>query len=108
MHAWVSDEYINFASIYTTDNILPVIPINPLVYQDGEPTTSHKLATGMKPSSSNLCILLCLCVLLKTTVHVDIKTLNMCHQSHKTNYISSLEFHNNKQGTSNTYLVQRK
>ena len=39
--------------MYTTDYILTVIPINFLVYKNGEPTTPHKLASGTKPSSSS-------------------------------------------------------
>ena len=50
VHAQVSDKYIHLALIYTTDHIYLVIPIKPLVIQDGEPTTPQKLATGMKLS----------------------------------------------------------
>ena len=46
VHVWVSDEYINFALMFMTDHIFPVIPMKHLVNQDGEPTTPHKLATG--------------------------------------------------------------
>ena len=35
VHTWVSDEYINFALIYTTNHILPVLPISQLVNKDG-------------------------------------------------------------------------
>ena len=45
----VSDKYIHFALMYTTDNMFPVIPIKHLVNKDGEPTRLHKLATGTKP-----------------------------------------------------------
>ena len=54
VHAWVSDEYIHFAFMYTTDHLFPVIPIKHLVNQDGELTTPHKLETGTKISLSNL------------------------------------------------------
>ena len=83
VHAWVSDEYINFALMCTTDNILPVIPIKHLVNHDSEPTTPHKLATTTKPSLSNTCVLLCPCFVQKETAHVDTKALNICHQSKK-------------------------
>ena len=80
-HARVSDEYIQFALIYTTDNIFPVIPITHSVNQVGEPTTPRKLATGMKPSVSNLRILFCPCIVIKATARVDTKTLNTHHRS---------------------------
>ena len=35
----VFDEYIHFSLMYTTDNILPALPIKHLVNQYGEPTT---------------------------------------------------------------------
>ena len=50
VHAQVSDKYVNFALIYTTDNLFTVPPIKHLVNQDDEPNTTHKLATGTKPS----------------------------------------------------------
>ena len=83
VHTWVSEEYINFASMYTTNHVLPVLPIKHLVNQDGEPTTPHKLETGTKPSISNLCILFCPCVIRKETTHIETKALNMRHQSQK-------------------------
>ena len=54
VHAWVSDEYIHFAWIYTTDHIFTVLPIKHLVNQYGELNTPQKLATGTKHSVSNL------------------------------------------------------
>ena len=54
VHLGVYDEYIHFALIYTTDHILPVLPIKHLVNQYGEPTTPNKLATGTKPSLPKL------------------------------------------------------
>ena len=42
-----------------------------------------KLATGTKPSVSNICALFILCVVLKATAHIDGKALNMRHQSQK-------------------------
>ena len=54
VHARISDEYIHFSFMYTTDSIFPVLTIKHLVNQDGEPTTPHKLETVEKPSDSNL------------------------------------------------------
>ena len=48
VHARVLEEYINFALMYTTYDILPVIPIKDLINEDGEPTVLFKLATGTK------------------------------------------------------------
>ena len=76
--------------MYTTDHIFPVLPIKHLVNQYFEPTTAHKLATGTKPSVSNLRVLLCLYVLQKSTAHIYKKALNMCHQSQKVFRVSSL------------------
>ena len=49
VQTWVSNEYIHFEFMYTTDYIFSVLPIKHLVNQDGEPTTPQKLATGIKP-----------------------------------------------------------
>ena len=81
LHARVSDKYIHFALIYTTDNIFPIIPIKHLLNQEGETTTPHKLENVIKPTLSNLCILFCPCFKRKVTSHVDTKALNMRHQS---------------------------
>ena len=60
VHARVPELYVHFALMYTTDNIFPVLPIKDLLNDDGYPKTPHKLATGTKPSVSNLRVLLCL------------------------------------------------
>ena len=65
----VFDEDINFAFMYITPHIFPVLPINHLVTQDGEPATSHKLATSMKSLVSNICILFSF-VVQKATTHL--------------------------------------
>ena len=54
VHAIVPEVYVHFALMYTTDHIFPVIPINDLINEDGDPKTPHKLATGTKPSVSHL------------------------------------------------------
>ena len=72
VHTRVSDEYIHFSLMYTTDHIWPDLPINKLVNQDGEPTMTHKLSTGIKTSVSNQRVLLYTCVVRKATANVDI------------------------------------
>ena len=59
VHAQVYEKYIHFAIMYTNDHIFPVISIRHLVNQNGEPTTPHKLATTIKPATSNPRVLLC-------------------------------------------------
>ena len=83
VHARFLEAYINFALMYTTDHIFPVLPIKDLINKYGDPTAPHKLATGTKPSVSHLRVLFCPCVVQKSTVHVETKTLNMCHQAQK-------------------------
>ena len=65
--------------MYTTDNISNVLPIKHLLNKAGEPTTTHKLATGTKPLLSDLSVLLCACVIKNGTSHNDKKALNMRH-----------------------------
>ena len=79
VHARVSNKYIYFSLIYTTDHIFPFIKIKHLVNQYGEPTTPHKLATGKKHSVSNLRVLFCSCVVQNENVHIDTKALNIHH-----------------------------
>ena len=80
VHTRVSEVYIHFALMYTTGHIFPVLPIEYLINEDGDPKMPHKLATGTKPSISHLHVLFCPCVVRKSTVHVETKTLNMRHQ----------------------------
>ena len=83
IHARVTEVYVHFALMYTTDHIFPVLPIKDLINEDGDPTTPHKLATGRKNSVSHLRVLFCPCVVRKATEHVETKTLNMRHQAQK-------------------------
>ena len=83
VHARVSEAYIHLSLMYTTDNIIPVLPIKDLINEYGDPTTPYKLATGTKPSVSHLRVLFCPCVVRKATAHVGTKALNMCHQAQK-------------------------
>ena len=69
--------------MYTAYHILPVLPIKDLINEDGDTTTPFKLATGTKPSISNLRVLFCPCVVRKATAHIGTKALNMCHQAQK-------------------------
>ena len=81
VHAQVSDKYIHFSLMYTTDHVFSVISTGHLVNNYGEPTTTHKLETGMKPPVSNPRFLLCPCIVRKATAHVDTKYLNIRHKS---------------------------
>ena len=83
VHARVPEVYVNFTLMYTTYHIFPVLPIKYLINGDGNPTTPHKLATGMKPSLSNLRVFFCTCIVRKATAHNETKTLNMRHQAQK-------------------------
>ena len=83
VHARVPEVYVHFALMYTTYHIFPVLPIKYLINEDGDPTTTHKLATGTKPSVSHLRVLFCPCVVRKATAHIETKTLNMHHQAQK-------------------------
>ena len=83
VHAIVSEAYIHFALMYTTDHIFPVLPIKDLINEDGEPNTPFKFATGTKPSVSHLRVLFCPCVLQKATAHIYKKASNMRHQAQK-------------------------
>ena len=67
--------------MYTTHHIFPVLPIKKLINQDGEPTTPRKLSTDTNTSVSNIRVLYCTCILLKTTANVGGKALNIRHQS---------------------------
>ena len=50
VHARVSEAYIHFELMYTTDHIFQVLLIKDLINEDGDPTMPFKLATGTKPS----------------------------------------------------------
>ena len=69
--------------MYTEYHIFTVLPIKDLINKDGKLTTPFKLATGTKPSVSNLCVLFCPCAVRKATTHVDKKALNMRHRAQK-------------------------
>ena len=83
VHDRVPEVCVHFALMYTADHIFPVLPIKDLINKEGDPTTPHKLATGMKPSVSYLYMLFCRCVIRKATAHVDTNMLNMRHQAQK-------------------------
>ena len=81
VHARVLEVYIHFSILYATDHIFLVISIKDPINEDGEPTTTFTLATGTKPSVSNLRVLFCPCVVRKDTAHVEKKGLNIRHQA---------------------------
>ena len=83
VHARVPEAYVHFTLMYTTYHIFTVLPIKDLINEDGDPTMPHKVATGTKPSVSQLCVLFCPCVVHKATAHVETKTLNMRYQAQK-------------------------
>ena len=83
VHARISEAYVYFALMYTTDRIFPVLPIKYIINGDGDPTMPHKLATGTKPSVSNLRVLFFPCVVRKAAAHVQTNALNMRHQAQK-------------------------
>ena len=66
--------------MYSTDHMFLGLRIKHLIDQDGERTMQQKLATGTKPSVSNLRVLLCPRVVQRATAHVDTKALNVHHQ----------------------------
>ena len=79
VHARVSEAYIHFELMYTTDHIFPVLPIKDLINKDGDLTTPFKLETVKKPSVSHSRVLFCPCVVRKATTHVGTKSLNKHH-----------------------------
>ena len=79
----VTEVYVHFTLMYTTDHIFPVIPIKDLINDDGDPTTPHKLETGKITSDSHLRVLFCPCVVWIATAHFETKKLNMRHQAQK-------------------------
>ena len=81
LHARVLEAYIYFALIYTSDSFLPELPIKYQMNKDSKPTNPFKLVTGRKPSIFHLSMLCCPFVVLKSTVHVGKKALDMRHQA---------------------------
>ena len=60
-----------------------VIPIKELINKDREPTTTCKLATGVKYSVPHLRVLFFPWVVRKSTAHFGTNALNMRHQVQK-------------------------
>ena len=79
-----------------TKTTIPVLPIKYLINEDGDPTTPFKIATGMKPSVSHLCVLLYPCDVRKATAHNETKALNIRHQAQKGFGLYWLELHSIK------------
>ena len=108
VHTRVPEVYVHFALMYTIDHIFPVLPIKDLINEDGDPTTLHKMTTGTKPSVSHLRVLFCPCVVRKSTVQVETKTLKMRHQAQKGFAVSSLGFQRIKNDILCMYSVQER
>ena len=76
-----------FGSLYSFQNnaygrsYFPVLPIKDLINKYGYPTTSYKLAIGVKPSIYHFRVLFFPCVVWKDTANVGTKTLNTSHQA---------------------------
>ena len=70
VHDTVTEVYVHFVLMYTTDHIFLFLAIKDIINEDGDPTTPQKLATGTKLSVSHLCVLFCPCVVQKATAHV--------------------------------------
>ena len=83
VHARVSEAYIHFALMYTTDQIFPVLPIKYLINEDGDLTTPFKLTTYTKTSVLHLLVIFRPYVVRKATAHIDKKALNKRHQAQK-------------------------
>ena len=83
VYAQVLEAFIHFALMYTSDRILPVIPIKYLINEDGESTTPFKLAIGTELSISHLCVLFFACVVRKAHAYFGTKSLKMLHQAQK-------------------------
>ena len=83
VHSRVSEAYINFALMYTTYHILPVLPIKDIINEGGNPTTPHKLEIGTKPSVLHLRMLFFPCVVRKSTRHVEKKVFKYASPSEK-------------------------
>ena len=60
VHARVTEVYVHFTLMYTTNHIFPVLPIKDIIKENDDPTTPQKLTTGTKPSVSHLRVLFCL------------------------------------------------
>ena len=83
VYARVPEAYIHFTLMYTTYHIFPVLSIKYLINKDGDPTTTHELATCTEPSLSHLLVLFCTCVVRESTAQVEKKALDMRPQAQK-------------------------
>ena len=80
MNTQVPNENTHFSLMYTTHHKFTVLSVKHLVNQEGEPLRHKKLASGKKPSLSNLHVFFFLCGAGKATTNVDTNMLNMHHQ----------------------------
>ena len=62
VYARVSEAYVHFAFMYTTDHIFPVLPIKYLINQDSDLTTPHKTCNRYKTFSVTFtCVIFSMC-----------------------------------------------
>ena len=81
--------------MYTTDHILPVIPIKHLANQDGEPTMPHKLATDTKKKYQTY-MLYSVHVLFKRQLRILKQRRYTCVINHKKDFVGFRQrFHKN-------------
>ena len=93
--------------MYTPHYIFPILTIEPLINQDGEPTTPHKLPTDIKYSLSNPPVLF-YHVLYTKGLHLLTERRYVCVNNHKRVFgVYLLEFYT-KKGTSYMYLLHEK
>ena len=90
--------------MFKTHHIFTVLPIKYLVNQYGEPTMTHKLTLGTKPSVSNIYVLF-FHVLYEKQPHMLTEDVKMRYQSQTGFGLSLLELYSTKKGNSYTYLV---
>ena len=79
VHAQFLEAYIHFVLIYTSNNILSVLPIKDLINEDDEPTTQFKIGIVTETSILRLGVLFCPCHVQKATAHVGTMELKMHH-----------------------------
>ena len=83
VYARVLEACIHFTLMYMAYHIFQVLPIKDLINKADKPTTTYKLASGMKSLISNLRVSFCPSIVLISTAHVGKKFLKICHQAQK-------------------------
>ena len=111
VHIRVFGKYINFALMYITNHIFPILPIKNFTNQDNEHTKPHELAPGndTKPLVSNIRVLSCTSVFYKKWLHMLTERCSTCIINHKRVFgVLLLGFYYTKKGTSSTYLWHKR